>query len=123
MTTSVTSAGNSLSHERAPCCPNLEHPLDPELRSSRFRPGPPPGPARASQERSRRMRVLRTPDERFEDLRDFPFEPRYVEIDDGEGGRLRTHYVEEGRHAGEPVLSLHAEPTWSALYHTLLSFL
>ena len=42
------------------------------------------------------MQVVRTPDERFEALPDFPFAPHYVEIDDAEGGRLRVHYVDEG---------------------------
>ncbi|MEC8018988.1 MAG: haloalkane dehalogenase, partial [Actinomycetota bacterium] len=37
------------------------------------------------------MQVVRTPDERFEALPDFPFAPHYVEIDDAEGGRLRVH--------------------------------
>ena len=43
------------------------------------------------------MNALRTPDERFADLPDFPFAPHYVEVDDGEGGRLRVHYLDEGR--------------------------
>jgi haloalkane dehalogenase len=33
---------------------------------------------------------------------------------DGEEGSLRLHYVDEG--AGEPVLLLHGEPSWSFLY-------
>jgi haloalkane dehalogenase len=32
------------------------------------------------------MDILRTPDERFEGLPDWPYEPRYVEVDDGDGG-------------------------------------
>jgi haloalkane dehalogenase len=55
----------------------------------------------------------RTPDERFEDLPGWPFEPRYLE----QGG-LRMHYVDEG--AGEPVLLLHGEPTWGFLYRKLI---
>ena len=46
------------------------------------------------------MQVARTPDERFEALPNFPFEPHYAEIDDGEGGRLRVHYVDEGHEMG-----------------------
>ena len=42
------------------------------------------------------MDALRTPDERFVDLPEFPFAPHYVEIDDGEGGALRVHYLDEG---------------------------
>jgi len=57
--------------------------------------------------------VLRTPEERFAALPDFPYEPRYVEI---EG--LRMAYVETG--AGDPILCLHGEPTWSFLYRRML---
>ena len=32
------------------------------------------------------MKALRTPDDRFADLPDFPFAPHYVEVDDGDGG-------------------------------------
>lgn len=61
------------------------------------------------------MESLRTPDERFKDLPDFPYAPRYVEV---EG--LRTHYVDEGPIAAEPVLMLHGEPTWSYLYRKII---
>jgi haloalkane dehalogenase len=42
------------------------------------------------------MEVLRTPDERFRDLVDFPFSPHYINIDDEDGGNLRMHYIDEG---------------------------
>jgi haloalkane dehalogenase len=57
--------------------------------------------------------VFRTPDERFAGLPDYPFEPRYAEHDG-----LRMHYLDEG--AGEPVLCLHGEPTWSYLYRRMI---
>jgi len=66
------------------------------------------------------MQVLRTPAERFEALPDFPFEPHYVEIDDGEGGRLRVHYVDEGPRDGQTVLLLHGEPSWCFLYRHII---
>ena len=66
------------------------------------------------------MQVVRTPDERFEALPDFPFEPHYVEIDDGEGGRLRVHYVDEGPRDGHTVLLLHGEPSWCFLYRRII---
>ena len=59
------------------------------------------------------MEFIRTPDERFNNLDGYPFEPHYVEIDDGEGGSLRMHYLDEGPAAGELVLCLHGQPTWS----------
>ena len=43
------------------------------------------------------MRALRTPEERFQNLAGFPYPPNYLEVDDGERGRLRLHYVDEGR--------------------------
>ncbi len=66
------------------------------------------------------MKTLRTPDERFSDLPDFPFNPNYVHIDDGEGGQLRLHYVDEGPESAEPVLLMHGEPTWSYLYRKMI---
>jgi pimeloyl-ACP methyl ester carboxylesterase len=41
------------------------------------------------------MRILRTPDERFQVLAEFPFVPHYCEIDRTIGPRLRSHYVDE----------------------------
>lgn len=57
--------------------------------------------------------VLRTPEERFAALPDFPYAPRFVEV---EG--LRMAYVEAG--AGDPILCLHGEPTWSFLYRRMI---
>ena len=42
------------------------------------------------------MKVLRTPEERFNHLVDFPFPPNYLDIDDEDGGNLRMHYIDEG---------------------------
>ncbi len=69
------------------------------------------------------MKVLRTPDERFADLPDFPFAPHYVEIDDGDGGRLRIHYLDEGPADAPPVLLMHGEPSWSYLYRHMIPVL
>lgn len=57
--------------------------------------------------------ILRTPDERFADLPDFPFRPDYLELDG-----MRVHYLDEGQ--GEPILCLHGEPTWSYLYRKMI---
>jgi haloalkane dehalogenase len=62
------------------------------------------------------VEVFRTPDERFDGLPAYAFEPRYVEQDG-----LRMHYVDEG--AGDPVLMLHGEPTWAFLYRKLIPVL
>src|SRR3954468_11464748 len=66
-----------------------------------------------------RMETLRTPEERFADLPDFPYEPRYAEVDGG----LRVAYVEDGPADGETVLLLHGEPSWSFLYRRMIPVL
>jgi haloalkane dehalogenase len=62
--------------------------------------------------------ALRTPDDRFAGLADFPYEPRYVEVDG-----LRVAWVEDGPRDGEPVLLLHGEPSWSYLYRSIIPVL
>ncbi len=64
------------------------------------------------------MDFMRTPDSRFVDLPDYPFEPRYTSIDAGDGSELRVHHVEQGD--GAPVLLLHGEPSWSFLYRKMI---
>src|SRR3954452_16701734 len=59
------------------------------------------------------MSIYRTPDARFANLPDFPFEPHYLDQDG-----LRMHYLDEGE--GDPVLLLHGEPTWSFLYRKMI---
>ena len=59
------------------------------------------------------MDVFRTPDDRFEDLPGYPYEPNYVEVDG-----LRLHHVDEG--SGPTVLCFHGEPSWSYLYRHML---
>ena len=69
------------------------------------------------------MQILRTPDERFTGLPDYPFEPRYVEVESGDGSALRVHYLDEGPPEGEVVLLLHGEPSWSYLYRWMIPVL
>ena len=69
------------------------------------------------------MQTLRTPDERFADIPEFPYAPKYCEIDDDEGGLLRVAWVEEGPADGDPVLMLHGEPSWSYLYRKMIPIL
>ncbi len=65
------------------------------------------------------MNVLRTPDERFTSLPDYPFDPHYLEVGDG----LRLHYLDEGPADAPPVLLLHGEPSWSFLYRKMIPVL
>ena len=66
------------------------------------------------------MKVLRTPDERFENLPDFPFEPHYLNIEDQDLGGLRIHYLDEGPGDAPTILCLHGEPSWSFLYRKMI---
>jgi haloalkane dehalogenase len=62
------------------------------------------------------MKVLRTPDERFENLPGFAFDPHYLEM-----GEVRVHYLDEGDpNSGEVFLCLHGEPSWSFLYRKMI---
>jgi haloalkane dehalogenase len=57
--------------------------------------------------------TYRTPEERFEGLPEFGYEPRYREV-----GELRLAHVETGE--GAPVVFLHGEPTWSFLWRKVI---
>jgi haloalkane dehalogenase len=59
--------------------------------------------------------VYRTPDERFEGLPGYDFEPHYAEV-----GGLRMHYIDEGPADAEPIVCLHGEPSWSYLYRKMV---
>ncbi|HZP93458.1 MAG TPA: haloalkane dehalogenase [Burkholderiales bacterium] len=63
--------------------------------------------------------VLRTPENRFEDLPGFGFAPRYLEDLPGFAG-LRLHYLDEGPREAAVFLCLHGEPTWSYLYRHMI---
>ena len=62
------------------------------------------------------MPVIRTPEERFKDLPDFPFQPHYLDING-----VRIHYLDEGE--GQVILCLHGEPSWSYLYRKMIPIL
>ena len=66
------------------------------------------------------MSVLRTPDERFDDLPDFSYQANYLEITDPDLARIRIHYVDEGAKDAPVVLCLHGEPSWSFLYRKMI---
>ena len=67
------------------------------------------------------MKSIRTPESRFENLKDYPFEPHYTEVDAGDGSALRMHYLDEGE--GEIILCLHGQPSWSYLYRKMIPLL
>jgi len=69
------------------------------------------------------MQTLRTPDDRFANLPEFPYLPRYCEVPDDDGGTLRVAWVQDGPDDASPVLMLHGEPSWSFLYRKMIPIL
>ncbi len=74
------------------------------------------------------MKILRTPEDCFVDLPDFPWESSYAEVVDPDGGDpLRMAYLDVGPAEGfdeAPVaLLLHGEPSWSFLYRHVIGVL
>ena len=62
--------------------------------------------------------MLRTPDDRFENLENYPFEPNYMMIDG-----LRIHYLDEGPNGADPIILFHGEPAWSYLFRKMIPVL
>jgi len=69
------------------------------------------------------MRLLRTPDDRFDRLPDYAFAPSYSHVDGAAGVRIRVHAVDAGPRDGPPVLLMHGEPSWSYLYRRMIPHL
>jgi len=63
--------------------------------------------------------IIRTPDERFENLEDYDFLSHYVEVE----ADLKLHYLDEGSDSRPTVLLLHGEPSWSYLYRKMIPIL
>jgi haloalkane dehalogenase len=57
--------------------------------------------------------VFRTPEERFDGLPDFAFEPNYRAV-----GDLRLAHLDVGE--GAPVVMLHGEPAWSFIWRKMI---
>ncbi len=60
------------------------------------------------------VKILRTSEDRFEDLPGYDFAPHYSVI---EG--IRIHHIDEG--SGPVVLLMHGEPSWSYLYRKMVA--
>ena len=59
------------------------------------------------------MNVYRIPEDRFDNLPDFPYDAQYREW-----SGMRLAHIDEGK--GPPVVMLHGEPTWSFLYRKVM---
>jgi haloalkane dehalogenase len=57
--------------------------------------------------------AFRTPDDRFAELPEFDYEPRYRTV-----GELRLAHLDEGE--GPPVVMLHGEPTWGFIWRRVI---
>jgi haloalkane dehalogenase len=68
------------------------------------------------------MSILRTPESRFENLKDFNFEPNYLELSH-KSESMRMHYLDENKDSNDVVLLLHGEPTWCYLYRHIIPIL
>ena len=69
------------------------------------------------------MKVLRTPDESFANLKDYPFDPHFTDVKTHDGSDLRIHHVDEGPKQGPIVLCMHGQPVWSYLYRKMIPLL
>ena len=69
------------------------------------------------------MKILRTPDDRFEGITDFPYQPNYTNIKTKDGSDLRIHHIDEGPKDGPILLAMHGQPVWCYLYTKMIPFL
>lgn len=64
------------------------------------------------------QQILRTPDNAFLNLADYPFDANYLNIDG-----MRMHYLDEGSENGKTIFLLHGQPSWSYLYRHMIPVL
>ena len=62
------------------------------------------------------MEIIKTPASRFDHIKDFPYTENFVDYNG-----MQMHYIDEG--AGETILALHGEPSWSYLYRKFIPVL
>lgn len=101
---STTSGAVESTDDVGVTAPDLPHDSDTDADTDTAQPCAAPLPG-----------VARTPDERFDDLPDYPWPPSYACVDG-----LRMHYLDVGPPDAEVVLLLHGEPTWSYLYRKMI---
>ena len=69
------------------------------------------------------MKVLRTPDKYFANIKDYPFDPIYTDIFADDGTEIRIHHIDEGPSDGPILLAMHGQPVWSYLYSKMIPIL
>jgi haloalkane dehalogenase len=68
------------------------------------------------------MKVLRTPEKSFKDLKNYPYKPHYTVIESKKGDNFRIHHIEEGPKKGPTVVCFHGQPAWSYLYTKMIPY-
>ena len=66
------------------------------------------------------IEFVRTPEERFKNISNFPYEPHYIENLKGYEDLRMCYYDEGPKDSNEVFLCLHGEPTWSFLYRKMI---
>ncbi len=69
------------------------------------------------------MKVLRTPDKYFANIKGYPFDPIYTDIFADDGTEIRIHHIDEGPSDGPILLAMHGQPVWSYLYSKMIHIL
>lgn len=67
------------------------------------------------------MELLRTDEDRFSGLPDWPYRTHHVEVTLPDLPTVRVGYIDEGPRDAPTVLCLHGEPTWSYLYRYVVA--
>lgn len=63
-------------------------------------------------------KILTTPENRFSNLKDYPFESHYMDL-----GGIKMHYLDEGDKNNKTIFLLHGQPSWSYLYRHMIPVL
>ena len=66
------------------------------------------------------VEFIRTPEERFKNIPNFPYEPHYIENLKGYEDLRMCYYDEGPKDSNEVFFCLHGEPTWSYLYRRMI---
>jgi haloalkane dehalogenase len=66
------------------------------------------------------VKILRTPDDRFDNLDGYAFAPHYTTIVAADGTPIRIHRIDEGPRHAEPIVLMHGNPTWSYLHRHMI---
>jgi len=69
------------------------------------------------------MKILRTPDKYFKNIKEYAFKPIYTNITAKDGSEIRIHHIDVGPSDGPILLAMHGQPVWSYLYIKMIPIL